>query len=190
MLLTLVIAVSNPRVSFEDATESTGLLNGHGDSDEGEAGPSRGRSAYGTFEENGTPKPSSRGTSQQPGTATSGQQTPTPGGPAKGTAKITIPKKLGEKKEEDKPMGWKEFWPKLKKLSPHLWPSTSVKLQAYCLLCIGIVIVGRFLIPLVPITLGQVVRALSRNHGDIFGPSVWPPFITYFAVRAIMSGGL
>lgn len=103
---------------------------------------------------------------------------------------MTIPKKLGEKKEEDKPLTWAQMWPKLKKLSPHLWPSTSPKLQAYCLLCIGIVILGRFLIPIVPIMLGQVVRALSRSHGDIFGPSVWPPFITYFAVRGIMTGGI
>lgn len=183
LLLVLLVAVSKPRVTYEDATESSGLLDG----EETEPGSSTGRTAYGTFDEDVNPKPSSRGTSQHPGT---GQQTPTAGGPAKPASKLVIPKKLGEKKEEDKPLSWKELVPKLKKLSPHLWPSTSPKLQAYCLLCIGIVLAGRFLIPLVPITLGQVVRALSKSQGDIFGPSVWPPFITYFVIRSVMTGGI
>jgi ABC-type transport system involved in Fe-S cluster assembly fused permease/ATPase subunit len=184
LLIVLVFTVINPRVAFEDAVESSSLLNG----DEGSDSPARGRTAYGTFNEDGT----SRATSQQPGTTAnpSGAHTPASGSQAKAPAKLVIPKKLGEKKEEDKPLSWKEFYPKLKKLSPHLWPSTSPKLQLYCLACVGIVLVTRFLNPLVPISLGRVVRALTKNEGKIFGPDVWPPFITYFAIRSAVTGGI
>jgi ABC-type transport system involved in Fe-S cluster assembly fused permease/ATPase subunit len=183
LLLILVVAVTNPRVTYEDATESSALLNG----DSGSTS-SQGQQAYGTFIEDGI----SRATSLHPGTNAnaSGAQTPATGGPANPATKLKIPKKLGEKKEEDKPLTWKEFYPKIKKLSPHLWPSTSPKLQAYCLLCISIVLVVRFLNPLVPISLGRLVRALTKSEGQIFGPSVWPPFITYFVIRGIMTGGV
>lgn len=183
LLLALLTAVINPRVTYEDATETTGLLNGHGE----QSSDTSGREAYGTF--NGT-RPSSRATTQLPGqTAPSGAATPTPAGPAKPGSKISIPKKLGEKKEEDKPLQWSEFWPKLKKLSPHLWPSTSPRLQIHCVVVVIILLVGRFLNPLVPISLGMVIRALTDARGNT-GSSIWPSFITYFTIRSVISGGL
>jgi len=57
-------------------------------------------------------------------------------------------------------------------------------------MCVSIVLVTRFLNPLVPISLGRVVRALTKNQGNIFGPDVWPPFITYFAIRSAVTGGI
>jgi len=77
---------------------------------------------------------------------------------------------------------------RIRKLSPYLWPSTSRRLQLHVFICVLIVIAGRILQPLLPLSLGQVVRALTRSQGTGVGSSVWPPFIAYFAIRVTVTG--
>jgi ATP-binding cassette subfamily B (MDR/TAP) protein 6 len=102
---------------------------------------------------------------------------------------LIIPKQLGELKTEDKPLEWRELFARVRKLSPHLWPSTSRRLQLHVLICIVLLLAGRVLQPLLPLSLGKVVKVLSANQGQQGnGASIWPPFILYFFVRIFMSG--
>ena len=178
ILPVLLVIVLSPVIRYQPADETTGLLSNPN------GGPStaHGRQPYGSAsfeEENGTVKADPLLSSV---TAT-GTNTPAGQKPS-----IKIPKTLGEVKKEDKPLPIKEVWVRLKKLSPHLWPSTSRRLQFYCILCIGLLACGRVLQPLVPISLGRVVRSLSLNQAGGVGPSPWPALIAYFAFRLAVSG--
>ncbi|CAD6564887.1 MAG: hypothetical protein TREMPRED_000382, partial [Tremellales sp. Tagirdzhanova-0007] len=172
----LLVVVLSPIIRYRPADETTGLLSDRN------GGPStaHSRAAYGSVsfdEENGTVKADPSAVTAN-GTNTPAGQKPS----------IKIPKNLGEVKKEDKPLPLKEVWTRLKKLSPHLWPSTSRKLQFYCILCIGLLACGRVLQPLVPISLGRVVRSLSLNQAGAMGPSPWPALIAYFTFRLAVSG--
>jgi ATP-binding cassette subfamily B (MDR/TAP) protein 6 len=194
----LIVLVLNPVIKFVSADERTGLLADTDADTEANAAaqdvaqgssstaPARNTLSpgYGTF--NGGSS-HSRETST---TTTDTGATPTPAaGDAKG-AKINIPKKLGEKKEESQGISWKAFSARLWKLWPHLWPSTSWRLQVCCVLCVLFLLVGRAVNALVPQTIGVFVRTLTENqHGGI-GPSPWPPLVFYIALRFMQSGGV
>lgn len=93
-----------------------------------------------------------------------------------------IPKKLGEIKKEDKPLTWGEIWSRLRKLSPHLWPSTSKRLQLYVVLCMVCILIGRVASPVQPIILGRVVNQLiDAQNGLPAKPLI--PFAEYIGVR-------
>ncbi|KAF8908803.1 hypothetical protein CPB85DRAFT_1435915 [Mucidula mucida] len=82
---------------------------------------------------------------------------------------------------------WSEIGRRLKRLSPYLWPSKSKSLQFLAMLCIIILIVGRFVNALVPFTLGELIRILEGNSKR----SPWPILIVYVALRFLQgSGGL
>lgn len=178
----LLVVVLSPIIRYQPADETTSLLqNGDAQSTVAEA-----REAYGTFtnasaSENGAslmPDPS-RPPSAPPVTPTAT--------PATTKQPMKIPKKLGEVKKEDQPMQWKDTWAKLKKLAPNLWPSTSRKLQAYCLICVVLLAIGRVLNPLLPLSLGQIVRKFTQKQTGA-GSSPWPWFIAYFAIRLLVTG--
>ncbi|KAL7419651.1 ATP-binding cassette-type vacuolar membrane transporter Hmt1 [Cryptotrichosporon argae] len=187
----LVALVSNPIVRYAPADEHTGLLAAAAGeagtaSETGEAGSSR---AYGTFDAAPGLKPAASGSATGTTTpAANGAGTTTPSGIQK-TA-VAIPKKLGVKDDKTQGISWRQFWARLYTLSPHLWPSTSVRLQVYCVLCVGLLVVGRLINPSVPLSLGAVVRNLSAARTDPHAPSPWPPFATYISLRAIQGGGL
>lgn len=174
----LIVVVLSPIIRYKPADETTVLLSGQN------GGPStpNGREAYGTFptdEENAAGKPDkSKGSANATGANT----------PAPQKQSITIPKNLGEMKKEDKPLPLKEILARLKKLSPHLWPSTSRKLQFYCALCMGLLALGRVFQPLVPISLGNIVRSLGKIENGGKDPLLWTWFIVYFTIRIAVSG--
>jgi ABC-type transport system involved in Fe-S cluster assembly fused permease/ATPase subunit len=168
----LLAVVSAPIIRYEPANESTGLL---ADSDH-QAESSESRETYGTF--NNLSK-GSQPTTAVPTAVPTG--TNTPNGTAKGP---NIPKNLGEVKKDETAMEWKEVLGRLKKLAPNLWPSTSPKLQFFCVLVLLILGAGRVLQPLSPIALGQIVRSFTDlGHGS----SPWIPFIGYFVIRLLTS---
>ncbi|RSH84236.1 uncharacterized protein EHS24_005748 [Apiotrichum porosum] len=198
ILPVLVVLVLNPIVRFQAPDERTGLL-AETDANADEADVETGSAAahlvvaptpqYGTFNGGSTRDPSiatraSTDTPQPPADATAGTATPNP------AKKITIPKKLGEKKEEYQGISWKAFWARLRKLWPHLWPSTSWKLQLCCVLCVGLIFVGRGVNALVPMTIGAIVRNLTSNEHGGSGPSPWPPLLLYILLRSMQSGGV
>lgn len=172
----LFIAVSTPRITYEPADESTSLLGGSSNPDD---------DAYGTFENGQTEDGQPSTAASQNGTTTAAQTgTNTPKGKP-----IVIPKKLGETKKEDQPLDWRVVGKRIKQLGPHLWPSTSRRLQVHVVICMLIVTAGRFLQPALPLSLGRVVRALTTNQGAGTAASPWKAFATYFSIRMLVSGG-
>jgi ATP-binding cassette subfamily B (MDR/TAP) protein 6 len=171
----LLTAVANSRVTYEPADETSRLL---GDSETEEQDD--------TIAGSSTPQTAACGTfdNGKPAQTTTGASTPAANKPP-----LIIPKQLGELKTEDKPLEWRELFARVRKLSPHLWPSTSRRLQLHVLICIVLLLAGRVLQPLLPLSLGKVVKVLSANQGQQGnGASIWPPFILYFFVRIFMSG--
>lgn len=173
----LFVVVSSPKISYEPAEETSSLLV---NTDDAETGPARGREAYGTFTNGDTEASTSRDASAAPPT---GVNTP-----AGGKGAIVIPKQLGAVKKEDKPLDWREVMVRIRKLSPYLWPSTSRRLQFHVFLCVLLLIAGRILQPMLPLSLGRIVRALTQNQGGRHGTSPWPAFIAYFVIRVTVSG--
>src|SRR4051812_34519097 len=76
---------------------------------------------------------------------------------------------------------WSEMGQRLRRVLPYLWPWQSVKLQLLALLCMLLVIAGRFVNVGIPFSLGKVVSNLDgwRNGG----PSPWPPLLLYVGLR-------
>jgi ATP-binding cassette subfamily B (MDR/TAP) protein 6 len=207
----LIVLVLNPVVKFQPADERTGLLAGNDADAEANSNEadSRGRNLtvqYGTFSGNGgqsesrdtsttrtTNAATDAATDETPAPDTN--EPPTDGANGKAKAdnkdKIQIPKKLGEKKDAAQGISLKEFTARLRKLWPHLWPSTSWRLQLCCLSCIGIVVVVRCVNAVVPQALGNFVRTLTENqHGQVGTTSPWPSLAIYIGMRALQSGGI
>ena len=184
ILPVLLVAASTPKISYERADESSALLSEE-NGDEPES--STAREAYGTFADaENSPKTAhtlaTTTTGGEPSSLPSGANTP-----AVNKGPIKIPKTLGQTKKDEKDLEWREVMHRLKQLSPYLWPSTSRKLQVYVVLCVILLLIGRVLQPLLPLSLGAVVRALTNSqHGSTESP--WIPFVSYFAIRLTVSG--
>ncbi|WWD16670.1 hypothetical protein CI109_101100 [Kwoniella shandongensis] len=181
LLPILLTAMSNPRVTYEKADETTSLVN-HGN---GDGRTVQSAAEYGTFENGPVDPNKSTSTTPQP---TNGANTPAPA-PATPAPpqKIKMSKKLGQKKEEKKTLAFKDAWPKFKVLVPKLWPSTSRKLQFYVAMTGFFLVIQRVLNPLGPISLGLVVRALANWRNSI---DVWKALILYLIVRLINGWGI
>ncbi|WVQ78775.1 hypothetical protein IAT38_000866 [Cryptococcus sp. DSM 104549] len=210
LLPILLVAVSYPRISFEPADETTGLLSSEAATTGGGGGaggdartlitaPST--SDYGTFDTDSIADPTKTAAATPHPGNTTGAATPTQGA-ATGEAataqaqaeqtnqqvkKIKLTKKLGSKRPVKKILSWGEGWPKFKKLFPKLWPSTSRKLQAYVVIVMGFIGLERVTTPLVPISLGYLVKALS----DWSKPAdVWKALALYLGARLIDQWGI
>ncbi|OCF30343.1 hypothetical protein I316_08014 [Kwoniella heveanensis BCC8398] len=179
LLPILLTAVSYPRVTYEPADESTGLLaDGDARRDPGSA------SEYGTFDTDSqdqdqnktTAAPTPTTATNKPGQTTAEQQ----------AKKLKITKQLGTKKNERPDLSFKEAWPKFRSLIPKLWPSTSKKLQFYVAMTGVTIAIDRVLTPLSPISMGFVVRALTEeNRSDI-----WKWLGIYLVLRLFNSYGI
>ncbi|KAK8861424.1 hypothetical protein IAR55_002243 [Kwoniella newhampshirensis] len=170
LLPLLLAAVSFPRVSYEMADETTGLLN------DADARTVQG-SEYGTFETDAS----------NPSTSAVPTPQPLAGATTPAQPKIKMSKKLGQKKDPKKTLAFKEAWPKFKVLLPKLWPSTSKKLQFYVAMTGIFLAIERVLKPLGPISLGLVVRALSEWRESF---DVWKPLLLYIFVRYVNGWGV
>lgn len=74
---------------------------------------------------------------------------------------------------------------RIRVLGPYLWPSNSPRLQCLAVLCIGLLLLGRFVNLLVPIALGRVVESLSAKSDP------WMPIIIFATLKIFQgSGGL
>ena len=182
----LLFAASNPVVKYEPASERTPLLNGDDategapSNEPGESSYARARRTYGAVgtDVNGK-KP------DDTNAANTGVNTPNQ---TQGKQSIIIPKTLGEVKRDERVLTWAEVWEKMKKVSPHLWPSTSIKLQFYVVGCIFLLALGRVFTPITPVALGRLVKILTAYQNGDTSRSPWPPFIVFFSVRIIMNG--
>ncbi|AAW45126.1 hypothetical protein CNBL2610 [Cryptococcus deneoformans B-3501A] len=171
----LFLATLSPRVSYEPASERSGLLDADSATNGRLLEPGT-ASAYGTFATGTTtpanPPQAEEQTEQQRQEERAKQK------------KIKLTKALGSRRQPKKVLSWSEGWPKFKKLIPTLWPSTDKKLQVYVIITAILILIQRFLNPLSPITLGWLVQALSswQHRSD-----VWKALGAYLAVRMVNS---
>jgi len=84
--------------------------------------------------------------------------------------------------------GIRDFFVKMKKLLPFMWPKTSRKLQIFVGLCFLILIIGRIVNLLTPVQFGVVVEALQNViDGGEKGP-VWKAIFIYTALKVLQGG--
>ncbi|KAH9020826.1 hypothetical protein EDB85DRAFT_2152777 [Lactarius pseudohatsudake] len=103
--------------------------------------------------------------------------------PDRGAAKVqsSVPKE----KEVDIDPSWHEIIRRLRRITPYLWPKKSRPLQLIALLCVFLLIVGRFVNVAVPYLLAQLVSVFEQgaNH------SPWPYLFGYVFLRFLQSSG-
>ena len=198
----LLFALANPRVSYspvenghEEATDSTHLLQTSDSTAVASTGLSLSSDAtkYGTFRTGRSLAPSaSNPTTRTPTPAPSAARVPH----TKVRANPIVSSVCGslsqqgatrsQDKEEINPdPSWGELLRRLGRITPYLWPSKSRALQVLAVLCIGLVILGRFVNFLVPLAFAQVVRIFEQ--GSKVSP--WPYLFAYVGLRCLQSSG-
>ncbi|KAI1303394.1 Homocysteine S-methyltransferase 1 [Mortierella claussenii] len=98
-------------------------------------------------------------------------------------------------KDYKRPTTFKEFYEHIKNLRPYIWPSNSRKLQVHILLCLGLLVLGRFVNVLVPWQVANVVNALTKvSDGSPEGRDengnprfVWKEIMVFIGLRALQS---
>ncbi|KAH9025671.1 hypothetical protein EDB84DRAFT_1504117 [Lactarius hengduanensis] len=102
--------------------------------------------------------------------------------PDRGATKVqSVPKE----KEVDIDPSWDEIIRRLRRITPYLWPKKSRPLQLIALLCVFLLIVGRFVNVAVPYLLAKLVSVFEQgaNH------SPWPYLFGYVFLRFLQSSG-
>ncbi|KAG1727621.1 ABC transporter type 1, transmembrane domain-containing protein [Suillus lakei] len=87
---------------------------------------------------------------------------------------------------------WRELFTRISRLTPHLWPSRYPKLQFIALICFLILVLGRIVNALLPLTLGALITTFDTpgvSPFPAFGASPWPYLITYVVLRFLASSG-
>lgn len=87
---------------------------------------------------------------------------------------------------------WRELFTRISHLTPHLWPSQYPKLQFIAFICLLILILGRIVNALVPLTLGALITTFDTPGVaplPAFGSSPWPYLLTYVGLRFLASSG-
>ncbi|KAI0036897.1 hypothetical protein K488DRAFT_40032 [Vararia minispora EC-137] len=79
---------------------------------------------------------------------------------------------------------WREIGSRLKHIIPFLWPSKSVGLQLVAVLCIIILLLGRFIAWAVPTVFAALIAVFESGDG-----SPWPYLFGYVALRFFASSG-
>ncbi|KAJ3749144.1 mitochondrial half-size ABC transporter [Lentinula detonsa] len=94
---------------------------------------------------------------------------------------------VSEKPEITLEPSWSELMQRIKRLSPYLWPSKSHSLQLIAVLCILILMCGRFVNAIMPLTLGELIKVFEKRSDY----SMWSLLLLYVALRFLQgSGGL
>ncbi|KAH9026666.1 hypothetical protein EDB83DRAFT_2424942 [Lactarius deliciosus] len=102
--------------------------------------------------------------------------------PDRGAAKVqSVPKE----KEVDIDPSWDEIIRRLRRITPYLWPKKSRPLQLIALLCVFLLIVGRFVNVAVPYLLAELVSVFEQGVNR----SPWPYLFGYVFLRFLQSSG-
>lgn len=185
----LLAGLSRPRVSYlpvqngaaddDVPTASSLLLPAHA-----ATAPSTGlsplaaeASKYGTFRASRSLAPTASG--------------PTTRAPTPAPSNIRVPRKQDSKTHTKEDIAldpsWNELFHRLNRISPYLWPSKSRALQLLAVVCIFLVVIGRFVNFLVPLVFAEIVKIFEE--GSKVSP--WPYLFGYVALRFLQaSGGL
>ncbi|EJT97371.1 P-loop containing nucleoside triphosphate hydrolase protein, partial [Dacryopinax primogenitus] len=157
----------------EPVSERTGLLASVDDAAPPTDDTAAGENGYGTLPSTGVATPSPRADKASPADESNGK--------IKTTQATTEGKK---EKDEEAFLSWREMTKRLWKLVPYLWPARVWHLQALAAICIILLLLGRAINVLIPITLAQLIDALT------FGTSPWWPLAKYITLRLISGGVL
>ncbi|KAJ3915681.1 mitochondrial half-size ABC transporter [Lentinula edodes] len=94
---------------------------------------------------------------------------------------------VNEKPEIVLEPSWSELMQRIQHLSPYLWPSKSRSLQLIAILCILILLCGRFVNAIMPFTVGELIKVFEKRSSY----SMWPLLFLYVTLRFLQgSGGL
>jgi ATP-binding cassette subfamily B (MDR/TAP) protein 6 len=97
--------------------------------------------------------------------------------PRQGPASAQPPKELG---------AFADFFSKMRKLLPFIWPKGNTWLQFLVMICFGLLIIGRIVNVLTQIQLKSVVDDLSGEQGQIHFP--WKAILFYVFLRFLQGG--
>ncbi|THH20779.1 hypothetical protein EW146_g623 [Bondarzewia mesenterica] len=183
LLVPLFFALINPRTTYaavavdgaEPEPTSTSLLlppEAGVVSSSGLNAPSVDASKYGTFRSTGSNNLTASG-------PTTRAHTPDPSG------RIPPLKPSAKEKEINLDPSWSELMSRLRRITPYLWPSKSRALQFVAILCILILVVGRFVNFAVPLVLAELISIFEK--GDKRSP--WPYLFGYVGLRFLQSSG-
>ncbi|KAJ4494046.1 hypothetical protein C8J55DRAFT_500474 [Lentinula edodes] len=94
---------------------------------------------------------------------------------------------VNEKSEIVLEPSWSELMQRIQRLSPYLWPSKSRSLQLIAVICILILLCGRFVNAIMPFTVGELIKVFEKRSSY----SMWPLLFLYVTLRFLQgSGGL
>ncbi|KAH9987023.1 hypothetical protein BJV74DRAFT_951775 [Russula compacta] len=90
-----------------------------------------------------------------------------------------------KEKEVDIDPTWEEILRRLRRITPYLWPKRSRPLQLVALLCVFILILGRFVNLAVPFLLADLVDVFEEGVNSI----PWVYLVGYVGLRFLQSSG-
>ncbi|KAI0249585.1 hypothetical protein BJV78DRAFT_1129371 [Lactifluus subvellereus] len=90
-----------------------------------------------------------------------------------------------EEKEVDIDPSWNELLRRLRRITPYLWPKKSRPLQLIALVCVFLLILGRFVNLAVPFLLAQLISVFEKGVKR----SPWPYLFGYVGLRFLQSSG-
>jgi hypothetical protein len=79
---------------------------------------------------------------------------------------------------------WREFFQRILRITPYLWPSKSLPLQLIVLLCFILLMLGRVVNLMLPLTLGKLLEVFETRQGN-----PWIYLSVYLALTFLNSGG-
>lgn len=87
-----------------------------------------------------------------------------------------------QSKAKKEPGAFDDFFVKMKKLLPFIWPRHDVKLQIYVVLCLVLMILGFVVNLLAPRQIGKIVDNLRQ------GQFSWLPILAYIGLKFLQGG--
>lgn len=109
-----------------------------------------------------------------------------------------------ETSRKSEPSAFSNFFGKMRKLLPHIWPHKSVKLQLLVLACFGLMLLGLAVNAMTPLQIGKVVDGLGEGKGKYttimfarmlithylicLGRFAWAAVLTYVGLRFLQGG--
>ncbi|KAG9037208.1 hypothetical protein FRB95_006461 [Tulasnella sp. JGI-2019a] len=109
-------------------------------------------------------------------------------GSTEGEFSTTKPPKVTKDDKDVSEPSWSETLAKVRRLVPYLWPAKSPKLQFLASMCFVILIVGRVINVLMPLTLRSLVQELEEGRSGRFPLEL---ILMYCGLRLLQgSGGL
>ncbi|KAF7731683.1 Homocysteine S-methyltransferase 1 [Apophysomyces ossiformis] len=89
-----------------------------------------------------------------------------------------------ETSREKEPSAFANFFGKMRKLLPYIWPKKSLQLQVYVILCFALMLLGLAVSVALPNQIGVIVN----NMGEGTGKFAWAAVLVYVGLRFLQGG--